>query len=76
MGVAFPNELAEYRAARERLLDQEIELRRRTEAVAQARRELPAGGAVPEDYLFATVDADGRTGKSGCRSCSARATRF
>ena len=36
MDLAFPGESAEYRAARDRLLDQEIELRRATEAVAAA----------------------------------------
>jgi predicted dithiol-disulfide oxidoreductase (DUF899 family) len=44
MAVAFPGESAEYRAARDRLLDQEIELRRAMEAVAEARRRLPPGG--------------------------------
>jgi predicted dithiol-disulfide oxidoreductase (DUF899 family) len=48
----FPGESAEYRAARNRLLEQEIELRRATEAVAAARRALPPGGPVPEDYVF------------------------
>jgi predicted dithiol-disulfide oxidoreductase (DUF899 family) len=52
MSLVFPGESAEYRAARDRLLDQEIELRRLTEAVASARRELPPGGIVPEDYVF------------------------
>ena len=52
MSVAFPNESAEYRAARDRLLEREIELRRATEAVAASRRELPRGGVVPEDYVF------------------------
>ncbi len=52
MGAAFPGESAEYRAARDRLLEQEIELRRSMEAVAAARRELPPGGVVPEDYVF------------------------
>ena len=52
MAVAFPGESAEYRAARDRLLDQEIELRRAMEAVAEARRRLPPGGVVPEDYVF------------------------
>jgi predicted dithiol-disulfide oxidoreductase (DUF899 family) len=52
MGVTFPGESQEYRAARNRLLEQEIELRRATEAVAAARRELPPGGVVPEDYVF------------------------
>lgn len=52
MGVAFPDESAPYRAARDRLLDQEAELRRVTEAVAAARRSLPPGGVVPQDYVF------------------------
>jgi predicted dithiol-disulfide oxidoreductase (DUF899 family) len=34
------------------LLEAEIALRRRTEAVAAHRRALPPGGRVPEDYLF------------------------
>jgi predicted dithiol-disulfide oxidoreductase (DUF899 family) len=59
MDVAFPGESAEYRAARDRLLDQEIELRRATEAVAVARRELPPGGPVPEDYVFQGRGVDG-----------------
>jgi predicted dithiol-disulfide oxidoreductase (DUF899 family) len=52
MAIAFPGESAEYRAARNRLLEQETELRRAMEAVAAARRRLPAGGVVPEDYVF------------------------
>jgi predicted dithiol-disulfide oxidoreductase (DUF899 family) len=61
MGVAFPGESAEYRAARERLLEQEVELRRMTEAVAAARRDLPSGGVAPEDYVFRGRGADGAT---------------
>ena len=34
------------------MLDQEIELRRAMEAVAAARRKLPPGGIVPQDYIF------------------------
>ena len=52
MSVDFPAESAVYRAARDRLLEQEVELRRATEPVAAARRELPPGGVVPEDYVF------------------------
>ena len=52
MGIAFADESRESRAARDRLLDQEVELRRAMEAVAAARRELPAGGRVPHDYVF------------------------
>ena len=47
MSITFPGESAEYRAARDRLLEQEIELRRAMEAVAAARRELPPGGRRP-----------------------------
>lgn len=52
--VRFPNESEVYRRARDELLAAEIELRRKTEAVAALRRGLPAGGAVPEDYVFET----------------------
>jgi predicted dithiol-disulfide oxidoreductase (DUF899 family) len=61
MSVTFPGESAEYRAARDRLLVQEIELRRAMEAVAAARRELPPGGVVPEDYVFEGARAHGAT---------------
>lgn len=61
MGLAFPGESVEYRAARERLLLEEIELRRATEAVAAARRALPPGGVVREDYVFQGRSADGRS---------------
>jgi predicted dithiol-disulfide oxidoreductase (DUF899 family) len=59
MHLEFPGESAEYRAARDRLLEQEIELRRAMETVAAARRALPPGGAVPEDYVFQGAGADG-----------------
>jgi predicted dithiol-disulfide oxidoreductase (DUF899 family) len=49
VGVSFPGESAEYRAARDRLLEQEADMRRAVEAVAAARRALPPGGAVAED---------------------------
>jgi predicted dithiol-disulfide oxidoreductase (DUF899 family) len=52
MTIGFPGESAEYRAARDRLLQQEIELRRAMEDVAAARRALPPGGPIPEDYVF------------------------
>jgi predicted dithiol-disulfide oxidoreductase (DUF899 family) len=55
----FPAESAEYRMRRDRLLAQEVELRRATEAVAAARRELPPGGVVPEDYVFQGRGAGG-----------------
>jgi predicted dithiol-disulfide oxidoreductase (DUF899 family) len=59
MSITFPGESAEYRAARDRLLEQEIELRRAMEAVAATRRALPDGGPVPEDYVFQGAGADG-----------------
>jgi predicted dithiol-disulfide oxidoreductase (DUF899 family) len=49
----FPNESAEYRAARNALLIQEIELRRQLERVASQRRALPPGGEIPEDFQLA-----------------------
>ncbi|HXC49640.1 MAG TPA: DUF899 family protein [Candidatus Limnocylindrales bacterium] len=48
----LPNETSEYRAARERLLEAEVALRRQMESVAELRRKLPLGGKVPEDYVF------------------------
>jgi predicted dithiol-disulfide oxidoreductase (DUF899 family) len=59
VSVAFPGESKEYRAARDELLEREIELRRAMEAVAEARRELPPGGPVPEDYVFQGAGPDG-----------------
>jgi predicted dithiol-disulfide oxidoreductase (DUF899 family) len=59
MSISFPRESREYRAARDRLLEQEAELRRMTEAVAEARRELPPGGIVPQDYVFQQAGPDG-----------------
>src|ERR1700726_2702730 len=50
--VHFPGESAEYRAARDALLAEEMELRRQIERVATQRRALPAGGVIPEDYQF------------------------
>src|SRR5215831_20779203 len=59
MAIAFPGESSAYRAARNRLLEQEIELRRAMEAAAAARRRLPSGGVVPQDYVFQAGGPDG-----------------
>src|SRR5262245_39020155 len=59
MHLTFPGESPEYRAARDRLLEQEIALRRSMEAVAALRRALPAGGVIPEDYAFHGKGVDG-----------------
>lgn len=50
--MKFPNEPKPYRAARNRLLRAEIALRAQVEKVAALRRRLPAGGKVPQDYVF------------------------
>ncbi len=50
--VRFPNESDAYRAARNALLAEEIELRRHVERVAAMRRELPPGGEVKKAYQF------------------------
>jgi predicted dithiol-disulfide oxidoreductase (DUF899 family) len=62
MSLTFPGESAEYRAARDELLAQEIDLRRAMEDVAAARRALPKGGVVGEDYVFEAA-VDGGTGE-------------
>jgi predicted dithiol-disulfide oxidoreductase (DUF899 family) len=56
---AFPGETSEYRDARDELLRREIRLRREMEAVARARRALPPGGVVPQDYVFEELDHAG-----------------
>jgi predicted dithiol-disulfide oxidoreductase (DUF899 family) len=53
--LKFPNESAEYREARNKLLAEEIALRRQIEAVAARRRALPPGGQVPQDYVFERI---------------------
>jgi predicted dithiol-disulfide oxidoreductase (DUF899 family) len=57
--IVFPGESKAYRAARNRLLEREIELRRAMEDVAAERRALPPGGVVPQDYVFQGAGPDG-----------------
>jgi predicted dithiol-disulfide oxidoreductase (DUF899 family) len=59
MKLDFPGETAAYRTARDKLLNQEIALRREMEALAAARRALPPGGLVPQDYVFDGIGPDG-----------------
>ncbi len=59
MPMTFPNEPRAYRAARLKLLEREIALRRQMEEVAETLRSLPPGGEVPEDYSFDRIGADG-----------------
>jgi predicted dithiol-disulfide oxidoreductase (DUF899 family) len=56
--ITHPNESDEYRTARQALLVEEIELRRQMERVAEIRRNLPTGGAVPADYRFVAEDGN------------------
>jgi len=51
----YPNESADYRTARNALLDEEIALRAHIEAVAAKRRALPPGGEIPQDYVFERI---------------------
>jgi predicted dithiol-disulfide oxidoreductase (DUF899 family) len=48
----FPGESDAYRQARDELLAAELDLKRRVEAVAVLRRQLPLGGEVTQDYEF------------------------
>jgi predicted dithiol-disulfide oxidoreductase (DUF899 family) len=64
--VRFPGESDQYRQAREELLQAELDLRRRVEAVAALRRRLPVGGVVPQDYVFEELAPDGGE-KAGVR---------
>ena len=52
----FPGESDEYREARNKLLNAEIELREQIEGIASLRRELPLGGRVKEDYEFEELE--------------------
>lgn len=60
--IRFPGESESYRAARDRLLDAEIEMRRTIESVAAQRRSLPTGGQVPQDYVFEELVGENGTG--------------
>src|SRR5262245_8251803 len=63
MGMTFPNESPDYRAARSNLLQREAELRRQMETVAGELRALPPGGAVPQYYEFDHVASNGEPSK-------------
>ena len=63
MTTSFPGETAGYRAARDKLRQEEVELRRLTEAVAATRRALPPGGEVLENYVFDAEGPDGARSK-------------
>ena len=52
----FPGEDDTYRTARNALLEAELALEEQVSKVAQMRRVLPPGGAVPQDYVFDTIE--------------------
>ena len=62
--VRFPGESESYRAARNELLEAEIQLRRNIEAVAAKRRSLPLGGKVEQDYVFDQTTSANSTQKA------------
>ena len=57
--IEFPNETAEYRRARNELLDAEIKLRAMVGDIAAQRRALPPGGAIKDDYVFQELTPEG-----------------
>jgi predicted dithiol-disulfide oxidoreductase (DUF899 family) len=50
----YPGESEDYRAARNELLAEEIELRRHIERVASSRRALPPGAEIAQDFFLAS----------------------
>jgi len=54
----YPNESAEYRKARDLLLEEERRLVELTKRVAELRRQLPRGGRLKEDYTFTWATDD------------------
>jgi predicted dithiol-disulfide oxidoreductase (DUF899 family) len=52
----FPGENKAYRDARDELLSAELALEDRLREVVAKRQALPAGGKVPEDYAFNTIE--------------------
>ena len=58
-----PNESAEYREARNALLDEEAALVEKVKSLAAKRRSLPLGGQLKEDYVFEWAN-DGKVGST------------
>ena len=52
----FPGEGEAYRTARNALLEAEFALEEQLSKVAEMRQALPAGGALPRDYVFDTIE--------------------
>lgn len=56
--LRYPNESAEYRSARDALLEEEKALAEKVKAIARSRRQLPLGGKLKEDYTFIWASDD------------------
>ena len=56
--LKYPNESSDYRAARDDLLTEEIELRRRAARVSDLGRALPLGGVLKEYYVFQNLSGE------------------
>jgi predicted dithiol-disulfide oxidoreductase (DUF899 family) len=52
----YPGEDADYRAARNALLEAELALDEQVNAVAAMRQNLPVGGPIPDNYTFDTLE--------------------
>ncbi|MCG8595265.1 MAG: DUF899 family protein [Kiloniellales bacterium] len=65
----LPNETEDYRAARDRLLAAEKDLRVQVEKVAALRRKLPRGGLLKEDYVFEEGGRDLSDSTTVTRTC-------
>lgn len=57
----FPGESSSYRQARDNLLQEELELRKRITQLADKRRKLPMGGKLKEDYVFDEIQQSTET---------------
>ena len=73
MGVTFPNESPEYRAARDKLLQREVSLRREMEAVARRSEHFRQVGRFPRTTSSIILMQRGRQRRCGCPNCSGRA---
>lgn len=60
--LRYPNETAEYREARDALLEEERALVDKVKALAEKRRQLPLGGKLKEDYVFQRAN-EGKVGE-------------
>ena len=62
--LKLPGESKAYRATRDKLLAEEMKLRRNVESVAALRRKLPFSGKLKEDYVFDEMKNNGKISKT------------